>query len=417
MLPARGLRQRGIAAVALVLLVAIATAGFVLASHDFVAAARARAQAHSIATLAAARDALLGYAIAYPERHPGQGHGYLPCPDSGNDGSPSGACGIRGVGALGRFPYRTLGLADLRDGWGECLWYAVAGSAKSNPKPLVLNWDSPGQFDIAAANGVVVTAADAPSARAVAVVAAPGAALPTQQRAASAGARCGGATVAAGEVAAYLDGNYPATVPAPLTLYQGTADGAGNNDLLAWLTVDDIFDALRRRSDFATHIDAVLDTAATALALASRADDFADRHADMHLPAIAGGPLPDAAALGITGTAADAHDNWRDQSRFLLCLDGSACLAAALHESARLTDGIELQHCRAAIVFAGERIRDAAARQRRGTATERADLANYYEDANPVVLAGGSGQLAGGRHFAVADAARPAHEDVVRCLP
>lgn len=140
-------RSQGQALIAALLLGAVLAAGALLADGQLRARAEAVAHARSLDALAQARSALIGYAISYAERHPGEGYGFLPCPDRGNDGStPIGACGARDTAAIGRLPWRTLGLAELRDGWGECLWYAVSGSAKHNPKPLALNWDSPGQF-------------------------------------------------------------------------------------------------------------------------------------------------------------------------------------------------------------------------------------------------------------------------------
>ncbi|WP_205754900.1 hypothetical protein [Azoarcus sp. DD4] len=409
--------QDGFAAIALLLLGAMAAVALLLAHRDLAAIARGHAQARSIAVLAEARMALAGYALSYPERHPGQGYGYLPCPDGDNDGSPAGACGARGLGAIGRLPYRTLGLGDLHDGWGECLWYAVADSVKNNPKPLVLNWDSAGQFDVVAASGVRLTLDDSPPARAVGVVLAPGGALPMQQRPYLPGSRCSGSTSADTDLAGYLDAAYPAKPSGVHSVQQGTTDSVANNDLLSWLTVDDIFDALRRRSDFAAFIDTVIDRAAAALATASHQHDFVAVHADTQLGTMAGGALPTAAALGLTDAAADAHDNWRNQFRFLLCIGGEACIAAELSESATAPNETMIEHCRLALIFGGERIRSQPGRQTRATVADRADHRNYFEGPNPAVLASGEGLLAGHRHFAIAEPARPAHEDVIRCLP
>lgn len=409
--------QDGFALLALLLLAAMGTAAFLLGQRDLAAVARTHAQARTVLALAQARAALAGYALSYPERHPGQGHGYLPCPDGGNDGHPAGACGARDLGAIGRFPYRTLGSADLRDGWGECLWYAVAGSVKNNPKPPVLNWDAPGQFDLVGSGGIPLAGADASTARAVAVVLAPGPVLPAQLRPPVSGKRCGGSDSSAGDLADYLDAAYPPRVDGPLTIRQGTADGALNNDLLAWLTVDDIFDALRRRTDFAAHIDALVERAAVALDAASRTEGFLDRHATALSAALAGGPLPGAEALALAGPEADAHDNWRDQFRFLACADGSACITAELRESVAAPGPAALETCRLALLFGGERIRGGTARQSRDGAAARADPANYFENGNPAVLTHGSGRLSGYRHFTAPEPARPAHEDVIRCLP
>jgi len=66
-----------------------------------------------------ARDALLGFAIA---------NGYLPCPDTDNDGAENaGATQCSTIAsniAHGNLPWRTLGLASA-DAWGNRLRYAV----------------------------------------------------------------------------------------------------------------------------------------------------------------------------------------------------------------------------------------------------------------------------------------------------
>ena len=85
-------RARGQALIAALLLVTVLAAGALLANGDLRARAEAVAHARSLEALAQARSALIGYAISYEERHPGEGYGFMPCPDSGNDGStPIGA--------------------------------------------------------------------------------------------------------------------------------------------------------------------------------------------------------------------------------------------------------------------------------------------------------------------------------------
>ena len=63
------------------------------------------------------------------------GPGYLPCPDLDDDGWAESTCGSQNGDSgqaqrLGRLPWKTLGLADLRDGSGERLWYAVSSKYK-----------------------------------------------------------------------------------------------------------------------------------------------------------------------------------------------------------------------------------------------------------------------------------------------
>lgn len=400
-------RQRGSGVMAVLLVVALLGAVGLLAQGDLAAMARTRAQARSIEALARARTALIGYAVSYAERHPGESYGYLPCPDANNTGStPIGACGARDLGALGRLPYRTLGLTDLRDGWGNCLWYAVAGSVKHNPKPLALNWDSPGQFQPRTDDGIALTGADD---RVVAVLFAPGPPLPRQTRPASTGRRCPGSDSAAADVGHFLDGGYAVSFGGALDVLQGTADGLPRNDLIAWVTVDDLFGALRRRSDFAPHVGEVIGAAAAALEVRLGEADFLAAHT-APTGALLVGQLPDAAALGLPAGRSDAHDNWRDQFRFAACADGSACV------SVTFTDVPGIRHCRAALLFGGERIRTGDPRQPRLTAAQRADPAQYFEGGNADNLLAGVPAFAGAHEFSVSPATPATTRDVVRCL-
>jgi hypothetical protein len=140
-------------------------------------------QAQTARALAQAKEALIGYAATYVETHPDSPlhkiqQGFLPCPDYNGNGIEEGNCGDAGHSVIGRFPWRTLGLPPLRDGSGECLWYAVSGTYKSNPKlsppllPLITN-NTDGLFIVKNADNVII-APDTPEERAIAVIFAPG---------------------------------------------------------------------------------------------------------------------------------------------------------------------------------------------------------------------------------------------------
>jgi hypothetical protein len=81
-------------------------------------------------TLRRAKEALIAYAVADPNR-PGE----LPCPDVNNDGQVTVAADYVGsncASLIGRLPFMTLGLPDLRDDSGERLWYAVSDDFHAN---------------------------------------------------------------------------------------------------------------------------------------------------------------------------------------------------------------------------------------------------------------------------------------------
>ena len=157
--------------------------------------------------LARAKDALIGYAANYRDDHPGQVFGYLPCPDmdgSAGEGIAKTACGATDVTVIGRLPWKSLELPPLRDGDGECLWYAVSGNFKNNPQTSLMNWDTNGLVNIMAPDNANFVAGVAPTQRAVAVLFAPGPILPGQDRTLSSTnppVNCGGNYTAAN----YLD--------------------------------------------------------------------------------------------------------------------------------------------------------------------------------------------------------------------
>jgi hypothetical protein len=131
-------------------------------------------QEQTIRALAQAKESLLGFAATYAQTHEVKLQGYLPCPDNDGDGSATRVCDMAGQTVLGRLPWRTLGLPPLRDGSGECLWYAVSGNFKNNPQQ-VLTSDSNGMIITGnAQNGII--AGDT-----IAVLFAPGRSLKGQE--------------------------------------------------------------------------------------------------------------------------------------------------------------------------------------------------------------------------------------------
>jgi type II secretory pathway pseudopilin PulG len=216
-------------------------------------------QAKTSAALAQAKDALIGYAITYGDTHVGEVHGYLPCPDidgkdiSGNpaEGSAKANCGNKNVSQIGRLPWRTLNLAPLRDGDSECLWYAVSGTYKNNPQTGLMNWDNNGQFQAYAADG---TRLDSNNSQIVAVIFAPGTARDGQGRSGGGAPICGGNYNAS----AYLDSNTTHginnaninTVASAVSKFiQGENDGEVN-DRMVFITRQDLWNAMLKRSDF-----------------------------------------------------------------------------------------------------------------------------------------------------------------------
>ncbi len=135
--------------------------------------------------LAQAKRALIAYAVQTKVTFNGAARpGDLPCPDLDNDGdaevtSCGNAAGSNQARRLGRLPWRTLGLPDLRDGYGERLWYAVSNRYKRVTRTAQLNSDTYGTIAVRGSDGSVVhNATDATAA--IAVIIAPGPVLTRQ---------------------------------------------------------------------------------------------------------------------------------------------------------------------------------------------------------------------------------------------
>ena len=160
--------QRGAALLALVLALALGS-GLVTIEWIEAAARSSHAARRTEAALAAARDALIGYAASYPDQHADRhGPGYLPCPDTSGNGSPNTPCRAT---ALGRLPWRRLGLHDPRDGSGERLWYALDRRFRAiGYKHRPLNSETAADLAVDGRSGIA------------AVILAPGPALPFQDR-------------------------------------------------------------------------------------------------------------------------------------------------------------------------------------------------------------------------------------------
>lgn len=247
-------RQRG-AALMVMLVILVAGASSALVGTLSATAWKTARQETTAAALAQARDALIGYAITYGDTHIGEVHGYLPCPDidgSNGEGSSLTSCGNQNISQIGRLPWRTLGLEPLRDSDGECLWYAVSGTYKNNSKTGLMNWDTNGQFQAYAADG---TRLDSNYNQVVAVIFAPGAAQGGQNRTPSGAAPvCGGNYSAS----AYLDdatahGINNASVDTIASAVSRFIQGKDNgevNDRMLFITRQDLWNAMLKRSDF-----------------------------------------------------------------------------------------------------------------------------------------------------------------------
>lgn len=158
--PPVGNRQRG-AVILILVTVIVLTLTTVVVSQLSINRQRLNRGDTTAQALNAAREALIGYAL---RQNP---PGVLPCPDNNGDGQGDAALGGC-VTQRGFLPFRTLGLAQFKDGSGSQLWYAVEPNytaTASFPK----NSSSTSGLTL---DGVSVAA----------VIIAPGSFIPPQQR-------------------------------------------------------------------------------------------------------------------------------------------------------------------------------------------------------------------------------------------
>ncbi len=96
---------------------------------------------HNARVLQQAKQALIGYVVMKAGQTGENDPGTFPCPEApGNYGIEAQegiAAGNCSAPAVGRLPWRTLGIDKLTDAWGEPLWYMVSpGWHKPSPTEL-----------------------------------------------------------------------------------------------------------------------------------------------------------------------------------------------------------------------------------------------------------------------------------------
>ncbi len=175
---ARPSRQQG---VILLMIVVVAVLAFIsyIASRQSLVDIQLQRQDRTQQALQQAKQAIIAYAVNYPEIKTTatiRGPGYLLCPDTDNDGIAENSC--NGSATVGRLPWLTLGLGDIRDGDNERLWYAVSENYDytSSPANKRMNTATTGNITLRNSDGSILF--DGASANAlVAVVISPGTVL------------------------------------------------------------------------------------------------------------------------------------------------------------------------------------------------------------------------------------------------
>lgn len=226
--------QKGVALLVLLALLGI-TATVLIMRISAGAADTADQDRRTAEALGLAREALIARA-ANDATSPGS----LPCPDLvtnivgnvPNDGVADLFAGPGCPSYIGRLPWKTLGLPDLRDGYGERLWYVLSPNFRDNLAFVPINSDISGQLTI---TGIT------PANNVIAIIFSPGPPIGNEQR------------DAANEntVANYLEGSNAAGAPTPgppnnFSFAALQPSGTFNDHLLA-ITSDMLFPEVERR--------------------------------------------------------------------------------------------------------------------------------------------------------------------------
>lgn len=351
--------------------------------------------AETARALQQARSALLAYALTYRESHPYgntaikvAGYGYLPCPDLGADdgigmhGTAAGNCGNNNAISIGLLPYRSLGLPDLRDGDGNCLWYAVSGTHKNNPNTNPLNWDTRGQIEIFDADGVLLLGAAGSGAVAVVISPGPSVDNPAVQQSglrAHKDTPCGTDST---QAAAYLES-------LAAQMHNGirkAADGSTlGNDKLAWLSAVELYAAIGKRG---TELPAYINTALTDLAGILNRNYAGNNPASGYRLA---SPLVINDIVSTEPSKQSAQNfvrQWSDHLWFRKCSGGCTVLGAS---------------CAGVLIWSGS-----------GASVPRTS-ADYLESASQSLISSGSGNLVAADVGASYVPETP-HKDVALCL-
>ncbi|MDX9994317.1 MAG: hypothetical protein RBS28_03260 [Rhodocyclaceae bacterium] len=445
--------QRGAALLIFMILMVTAALTYVVTSltPEMIEARRTQKTQEA---LVLAREALIGYALQYRERQAAQDpdasgdddaamYGFLPMPDVGTDRlhptQQNPACNTEGCamdfvnGAfpaqaetiIGRLPWRTLGIPPLRDGHGECLWYAVSAGHKSlgiNPA-IKMNWDTPGQLDEILVNAGALSAKGLQNHdRPIAMIFSPGAAFAGHSSTSANVTECGGNYA----VAEYLEGMNLLPVftsangasgdtsaqPKPLgitgKLYSGSTLLA--NDRGIAITSDMLFGAIRQNRHFRSDIREMLKRMAKCWSRnLSSLSPVAITDYSAPADKIAG-RMP-AAPASCNDSPDTAYGNDQDPKGYFGHYDEMIFIARPEPASGTFSVNGDAT-CKGVVLFSGPRV----AGKKRIDANDKKTLSNYLEGDNLQSLLN-SGNVFNG-DSADADAApRADGTDIAVCIP
>lgn len=380
-------KQQGLALLMMVFVLVLVAVGYAVLTLDGTDLKQVRDR-RTAAALAEAKDALIGSVI----NNDVTVSPYLINPDLKlspviPEGSESEDSGGIDESLIGKVPWRSLGTSLVKDGWGECLWYVVSGRFKNGPKTNdVLNWDTQGQIDVINGNG------DSIVSNLAALVVSSGAPLAGQNRLPIAGLpRCGGnydvknyldtfsvLNAAGGNVNYFSGSTNNREAPNINNKRFVLANNDYYNDRFVFVTVDDIFRPILRRSSFRDQISNLLNNA----------------HVDAVIVSGAKG-TDNIDCLAMPNQ--EFCRNWRDM-----------LLLKEPPPGATIIDGGAAALCSRVIIFGGKR----TGAQSRITNPEKSSPENYLEGANIDAFNDGASSFDGVSNFSPVSPSL----DVMRCV-
>lgn len=225
-------RQRGLAMIAILTLIGLLSA-YLIADRMSSTSAELLAEREKLTqkALRDAKAALLGYVAKYASDTSKTVPGRFPCYEdasvigTANEGNEAagGTCNTNTIIQFGRLPWKTLSLGDIRDGWGEKLWYALSPGFRASP----INSTTAGQLTL---DGKAV----------VALIIAPGPAINSQSRPALPGSMAYDYFASASVYSNYLEGEN-ASSPVDVNFTSAGLSSAFNDRVIA-VTQREVFD-------------------------------------------------------------------------------------------------------------------------------------------------------------------------------
>jgi hypothetical protein len=395
-------KQRGIALIIMLVILVVGIAAVLINSLTSSKVKTAR-QETTAAALAQAKDALIGDTVSQPSV---TSAGYLRLPDIGfgppgitpseGNAAPNFSGNIADYSVIGKVPWKSLGISQSRDGQGECPWYVVSGHFKNTPPTnSALNWDTLGQIDVIDGNGSVI------ASNIAALLVAPGQPIDGQNRTLSDPiyTQCGGNYVARN----YLDSyNSSDAVAGQVNYFTGSSNNrvaldtnnkqfvmTNNdhyNDHFLFVTTDDIFRPIIRRSDFSAQISALMNDPYFLTVTPSGTNKGADN----------------VNCASLSPANQTFCNNWKEM-----------LLITNLPTPSSITiDGAPTAACTNVLIFGGQK----TAAQVRLTVTDKANSANYLEVPN---LAAFAVPTATSNNFTGASTfnANTPSADLLKCIP